>query len=475
MLGEKSATSRLGSRRGGRFPRSLMLISLLSALTALAPEPPAAKYNLLLISIDTLRADHLKCYGYNLDTSPHLDQLAKEGVLFEHATATASWTVPSHMSMFTSLYASAHGVQSWTGQLREGIPTLAQRLSESGFVTKAFVTKLVLSHEQGFNRGFQSYDDFSAGGAEHPGDISNIIKRPGTDLGPKITKLGTEWLKEHSQEKFFLFLHYYDCHSPYMPPGSLANKFKAEYAERGSKITSPPGTSPGIQWGEQYRAAQMPLYDGEIAFTDEYVGKILQALDDLRLSDKTLVIVLSDHGEAFFEHGQRMHGSSLYEEQIHVPLMMRLPGVIPAGERIGGNASQVDIMPTALGLLGVKASSQIQMQGIDLSPVILGGQPVPERLIYSELATSSRNLRAVRWGDWKLVGTVGKLRGAQLEQVRGNGEKVIAGVDVEKDCSEAAVRAFAEGPPSIPKANAAKAAEPDAERMRQLKSLGYAE
>jgi arylsulfatase A-like enzyme len=461
----------------------ISLFSALSTLTALAPEPPAAKYNLLLISIDTLRADHLKCYGYNLDTSPHLDQLAKEGVLFEHATATAPWTAPSHMSMFTSLYASAHGVQTVNSQLGDGVGTLAQRLSENGFVTKAFVTGLILSHEQGFNRGFQSYDDFSvewrlfsAKRRLHPEDtLYPKTGAPGNEFSSKITKLATEWLKEHSQEKFFLFLHYYDCHSPYMPPASLANKFKAEYAESGSKIAIPPGTSPNIQWCERYVAEEMPLYDGEIAFTDEYIGKLLQALDDLRLSDKTLVIVLSDHGEAFFEHGQMLHGSSLYEEQIRVPLIMRLPGVIPAGERIAGNASQVDIMPTALGLLGVKASSQIQMQGIDLSPAILGGQPVPERLIYSELATFGSNLRAVRWGDWKLVGTVRKLRGAQLEQVRGNGEKVIAGVDVEKDCSEAAVRAFAEGPPSIPKANAVKTAEPDAERMRQLKSLGYAQ
>ncbi len=141
MLRAHIASSRFVSRCLRCFLCGLVLISLLSALTVGAAEPPpATKYNLLLISIDTLRADHLKCYGYKRDTSPHLDQLAREGVLFENLTAASSWTVPSHMSMFTSLYPSVHGVQTFTSQLGEGVPTLAQCLAESGYVTAAFVT-----------------------------------------------------------------------------------------------------------------------------------------------------------------------------------------------------------------------------------------------------------------------------------------------------------------------------------------------
>jgi arylsulfatase A-like enzyme len=462
MLDAKSAASRFGSCRGGHLLRFLMLVSSLSALTVLGAEPPpATKYNLLLISIDTLRADHLKCYGYHLNTSPHLDQLAKEGVLFESVTAAASWTIPSHMSMFTSLYASVHGVQTFGGQLGEGVGTLAQHLTQSGYVTAAFVIGTVLDHRYGFNRGFQCYDDFTVG-------VEPWIHEHITNL--KMTELATEWLKKHSQEDFFLFLHYFDCHAPYNPPAQYARRFDPEYTGRANGVSEPLDNQKGMMSRSAARHA-MALYDGEIAFTDEHVSKILQLLKDLRLSEKTLVIVLSDHGEAFLEHGEILHGNSLYEEEIHVPLIMRLPGVIPAGKRIAGNVSHVDLMPTTLGLLQVKAPSQLQ--GIDLSPTILSDKPVPERLIYSELINNLYNLRAVRWGHRKLLGRTGTLKGAELEQVLGDREKVIAGVDLKKDCPEAVLQAFAEGPPPIPGASPGKTNEPDAERMRQLKSLGY--
>jgi arylsulfatase A-like enzyme len=451
----------------------IFLFSALSALTALVPEPPAAKYNLLLISIDTLRADHLKCYGYDKDTSPCLDQLAKEGVLFEDLTAAAPWTIPSHMSMFTSLYPSVHGVQSISSRLGKGIPTLAQCLAQSGYVTAAFVTGPVLNHSFGFNRGFQSYDDHTVVVPfNYAGMRKNELEHAVTN--PAITSLATQWLQKHSQEKFFLFLHYWDCHNDYIAPPPFDKKFDPRYTgkEDGRGLVWRQGdiTAHGSIMDVAHLAA---LYDGGIAYTDEHVGKILNLLQELGLSEKTLVIVLSDHGEGFLEHRRLLHGNSLYEELLHVPLIMRLPGVVPAGKRIAGNVSHVDLMPTVLALLGLAGPSQ--MQGIDLSPVILSDKLVPERLIYSELAAYGYNLRAVRWGDWKLLGKTGTLEGAQLERVLGNGEKVIASADLKKDCPEAALQAFAKGPASIPKANAAKTAEPDAELIKQLKSLGYAQ
>ena len=473
MLRAKSASSRLGSRCAGCFLRCLMLISLLSALTAGAAEPPpATKYNLLIISIDTLRADHLKCYDYNRDTSPHLDQLAREGALFENLTAAASWTVPSHMSMFTSLYPSVHGVQAFGGRLGEGVPTLAQCLAKNGYVTAAFVTGPALNHHYGFNRGFQFYDDFTVGLTFENVDVQNNgLDQVITD--PVTTNLATQWLKKHCRGNFFLFLHYWDCHYDYTPPAPFDRKFDPDYKgeENGRSIFM---REPDIL---KYISAtdlahMMALYDGEIAFTDKHVGKILQVLQDLGLSEKTLVVVLSDHGEAFLEHGKIRHGNSLYEEVLHVPLIMRLPGVIPAGKRIVGNVSHVDLMPTVLGLLHL--ASPLQVQGIDLSPVILSDKPVPERLIYSELTFSGLRLRAVRWGNHKLLGTMGTIAGARLEEVAGNREKVIADwTDLKKACPEAALRAFMEGPPSIAEANAGNASEPDEDLVRRLKSLGY--
>ncbi len=464
-------------RAAGCVLAGLILVCCLSTLTVCAAEPPPApRYNLLLISIDTCRADHLTCYGYDRDTSPHLDQLAREGTLFENLTAASSWTVPSHMSMFTSLYPSVHGVQDFDNKLGEGVPTLAQCLAQSGYVTAAFVTGPPLNHRYGFNRGFRFYDDFTVGLTfEEPGAAalqdSGRLDRVVTN--PVITNLATQWLKKHSRENFFLFLHYWDCHYDYVPPAPYDRKFDPGYqgAENGRRVF------------ERERdilkyisvmdlAHMMALYDGEIAHTDEHVGRILQLLQDLGISERTLVIVLSDHGEAFLEHGKLRHGNSLYEELLHVPLIMRLPGVIPAGKRVAGNISHVDLMPTALGLLHLRGPAQ--MQGIDLSPMILGDQAVPERLIYSEMTFSGLNLRAVRWGNRKLLGTMGTLAGAQLEEVAGGREKVIADwTGLKKACPEATLRAFTEGPPSISTAHAGKSDESDAELIGRLKSLGY--
>jgi arylsulfatase A-like enzyme len=445
-----------------------VLISFLCLDCRRAAEPQAIKYNLLLISIDTLRADHLKCYGYNQDSSPHLDQLAREGVLFENLTSASSWTVPSHMSMFTSLYPSVHGVENIRAKLGEDVPTLAQCLAKIGYLTQAFVVAPALDHGFGFDRGFKSYDDFTVMRKRH------FISRFRTN--PVVTDLATQWLKKHSQENFFLFLHYWDCHSDYTPPAPYDKKFDPDYkgGENGRGILRRAKRDDLMERISVRDLAHMvALYDGGIAYTDEHVGKILQLLQDLRLSEKTLVIVLSDHGEAFLEHGLIYHGNSLYEEELQAPLIMRLPGVIPAGKRVVGNVSHVDLMPTALGLLHLACPSRIQ--GIDLSPMILSDQPVPERLIYSELTEFGFNLRAVRWGNHKLLGAPGTLAGAQLEEVLGDREKVIADADLKKACPEAALRALTTGPTSIAKANAGKANEPDPELLRQLKSLGYAQ
>ena len=469
----KPASSGRG-RRCVRWLATSMVVIFFFCLVCRRAEPPAIKYNLLLISIDTLRADHLKCYGYNRDTSPHLDQLAKEGVLFENLTSAASWTLPSHMSMFTSLYPSVHGVQKYNCSLGEEVPTLAQCLAKSGYATAAFVTGPALDHRFGFNHGFQIYDDFTD--SKKGPWVINLDTGVLTwvDRSPPITDLGTQWLQKHSQEHFFLFLHYFDCHSDYIPPVPFDKKFDPDYngREDGRNIADRAKQANVMaQISIRDLAHMEALYDGGIAYTDEHVGKILQLLQELRLSEKTLVIVLSDHGKGFLEHGLLYHGNSMYEEALHVPMIMRMPGVIPAGKRVAGNVSHVDLMPTALGLLHLSCPSQIQ--GIDLSPVILRDQPVPERIIFSELYEFGFNLAAIRWGNRKLLGTPGTLAGAKLEELAGGGEKVIAEAELEKACPEAALRAMTYGPRLMLAVQAAKVSQPDPELLKQLKSLGY--
>ena len=441
----------------------------------------APKYNLLLISIDTLRADHLHCYGYDRDTSPHLDQLAKEGVLFENVTAAAPWTVPSHMSMFTALYPSVHGVVDFTRELGEGVPTLAGCLAESGYVTAAFVTSACMNHLFGFNRGFESYDDYTVNQVvDNVEPLKHQVEATGGDwriaTGHVITNRGTKWLTAHahSNQKFFLFLHYFDCHYDYKPPPPYDKKFDPDYngKENGSDILQREADILKFI-SVMDLAHMMALYDGDIAETDENVGKVLQLLQDLGLSEKTLVIVLSDHGEGFLEHGKIRHGNSMYEELLHVPLIMRLPGVIPAGKRVAGNVSHVDLLPTVLGLLDLPGALQ-QVQGIDLSPVILGGEPVPKRLIYSELAYHEPCLRAVRWENHKLFGTMGTLAGAQLEELVGGRERVIANWTqlTEDSCPKDVIQAFIEGPIPIPGTTPGEV-QPNTDLLQRLKSLGY--
>ena len=343
-------------------------------------------------------------------------------------------------------------------------------------MTAAFVTGPQLNHRYGFNRGFSFYDDYTVDLTyEDPEEAalqnSGILDQVVTN--PVITSLAAQWLKKHSRENFFLFLHYWDCHYDYVPPAPYDKKFDPDYQGKEDGRYVYQREADIVKHISAVDLAHMiALYDGEIAHTDEDVGAILQLLRDLGISEKTLVIVSSDHGEAFLEHGLIRHGNSLFEEVLHVPLIMRLPGVIPAGKRVAGNVSHVDLMPTALGLLHLAGPAQ--MQGIDLSPVILGDQPVPERLIYSELAFGGPHLRSVRWGNRKLLGAMGTLTGAQLEEVAGGREKVIAdSTDLKKACPEAALRAFTDGPSPVSSDNAVKTDGSDADLIGRLKSLGY--
>lgn len=320
------------------------------------------KWNILLFSIDTLRADGLGCYGNPRQVSPNIDSLAREGILFQHALAQSSWTLPSHMTMFTSLYPSTHGCRAstvWTkniDRLNDYWVTLPEILKSFGFSTAAFTDGKLLGPVFNFDQGFDICDD-SGGHIE------------------KIAQKVIHWLETHDSNKpFFLFMHCYDVHS-YDPPGSLEKRFAGEYEGKLLKFRKQgESLSTRVTANAFYSLSDMDikylrdLYDAEIFFTDREFEKVLNCLRKNNLYESTIIIVTSDHGEEFWEHGGTGHGWSLHQHQLKVPLIIKLPALSCAGRTIQEWVGIIDIGSTVLDILGIPAPNEFQ--GISLLPLI---------------------------------------------------------------------------------------------------------
>jgi arylsulfatase A-like enzyme/tetratricopeptide (TPR) repeat protein len=301
-------------------------------------------YNLLLVTIDTLRADHLPAYGYTKIHTPNLDRLANESFVFEDVVAQVPMTLPSHTCILTGLLPPAHGIRDNAGFILDSkVNTLAETLKSKNYETAAFISAFILDSQFGLDQGFDHYsDNFSLVQANV--DSTHVSRRA------EETELEVDaWLRKNSDQKFFLWVHYYDPHDPYDPP----EPYKTEYASS--------------------------LYDGEIAYTDHVFGKLYDLLDQLQLREKTIVIMTGDHGEGLGDHKEQTHSIFIYNATQHVPLMIRLPKIKP--ERIKGVVSLVDIVPTVLEWLGVQPDQN--MQGRSLIPLI-EGKDHSSRAAYSE-------------------------------------------------------------------------------------------
>lgn len=296
----------------------------------------------VLISIDTLRADHLPAYGYQQGRTPRLDQLAREGIVFEDVVSHVPLTLPSHASLFTGLLPPRHGVRDNLGfTLKDTHKTLATRFKAAGYRTGGAISAYVLRGQAGIGQGFDFFDDVIEleGGSEN----LSALQRSGDVAMNALTR----WIDEQRDPRVFGFLHLYEPHSPYTPP-------------------------------ERY--ASLSPYDGEIAFADELVGRFLDRLRAKGLYDRAVIVVTSDHGEGLKQHGEEEHGVFLYRESVHIPLLVRLPGSARAGSRIGGTVAEVDIPATLLDLAGIPAPG---LDGVSLRPAIAAGTATA-RPVYSE-------------------------------------------------------------------------------------------
>jgi arylsulfatase A-like enzyme/Flp pilus assembly protein TadD len=342
------------TRRALSAPRRLETLPRFAAiptLAALAPiaigiltnacgAKPAEPPPVVLISIDTLRSDRLPAYGYRAGSTPAIDRLAKDGVLFERAFAQVPLTLPSHSSLLTGLLPPVHGVRDNVGfSLPAGAgTTLAERLARLGYATGGAASTFVMRAGTGIGRGFERYD--APEDAERPA---------GATLAPLLP-----WLEEWRARRFLLFFHLYEPHAPYKPPADLAGRFPDPY-------------------------------DGEVAAADRAVGELLAALDRLGLYEKSLIVLLSDHGEGLGDHGDQEHGFLLYREAIQVPLLVKLPGRARAGERIAGAVGLTDVLPTLLAAVG--APTDPALPGRDLlAPAKpgAGSGPASSKPVYSE-------------------------------------------------------------------------------------------
>jgi len=344
------------------------LDSARARLETLRPAPQ--DLNVVVISLDTLRADRLGCYGFGGVETPNIDGLAADGLLFENATATVPLTLPSHSSIFTGLIPPHHGVRDNGGFiLDEAKTTLAERLKQAGYTTGATVAAWVLESRWGLAQGFDHYSDHFDLSKYKTISLGTVQKQ-----GDEVMDLALEWLETVRTKKFFAWVHLYDPHTPYDPPEPYATRY-----------------------------ARQP-YVGEVAYTDHVVGRLFDWLKQAGLWERTLVVVVGDHGESLGDHGESTHAFFIYDATTHVPLIIRTPW--GKHGRIRAQVSTVDIMPTVLDLVGLPPQPGIDGRSLALS--VFDPAADPQHVAYSETYFTRfhfgwQHLRGLRDGRYQYI------------------------------------------------------------------------
>ena len=354
--------------------------------------PFETRPNVLVYLIDTLRADHPGAYGYGLDTSPNLDALARDGILFTHSLAQSSWTRSSVASIFTGLHPRSHNVNGRTDKLSPRALTLASLLSVNGYQTAGIITNGNVSRNFGFELGFETYVHLRERRTHEIHVLSDVLN-----------ERAFSWLESRDTERpFFLYLHAVDPHDPYTPRSPFRERFVASqqypnFVALRALFRAPidPDDAPAIS------SELQALYDAEIAFNDYQFGLLVQWLKDHGLYDSTVLLLVSDHGEEFQDHGGWGHGNTLYREQLEVPLIIKLPGQAHAGQIVDRTAQHVDLMPTILSLLALPIPPEVQ--GQSLWPAIASSRADTHSWSTSYLALDGRTMEGFQTGGHKLI------------------------------------------------------------------------
>jgi arylsulfatase A-like enzyme len=364
------------------------LLALAASFAAGCDARPGKPQNLVVISLDTLRADHLGVYGYDRETSPQLDHWAKGAFVFDNALSAANYTLASHHALFQSRTAHVARDARFDG------PTLAVMLKEQGFRTAAFTGGGMLTEIHGFTRGFDSWDE-------------------GNELLQDTVPKALAFLDEAARQdgRFYLFVHCLDVHLPYIPPPPYDHLFYPEYkgtvdGEGTRKLLSMRKMFEGrarygkTRFDDADKKKVVALYDGEIAKMDVDLAKLLGRIDAPDLRDDTLVVIVSDHGDEFWDHGSVLHAHTVFQELLHVPFLLRVPALEREARHIGERVSLLDVVPTVLELLALPQPKGLR--GRSLVP-LLHGEALPERPVFAEGFAVDSKLQTVVDGPWKLI------------------------------------------------------------------------
>lgn len=478
-----------------------------------AQRPP----NVVVIALDTLRPDCLGTYGHTRDTSPNLDRWAAKSVVFENAQTAAPWTAPSLLSVMTSLYPSVHGISTFPnpGTMNERVTTLAEVLKARDYATGAFTDGGYAKRQYGLGQGFDTYPlnegdtpEQHASNLLHPMRLAENLERT------------LRWIEEFKDEPFFLFFHTYEIHGPYMPPEADIRDLRPDYREQEEhaelvkkidhmlatgeidaegvrlvlkhkehcnagadkkemELLYPKLKEYGIRTSDpDIMGFWRDLYDAEIRHTDRELERLFKRLEQADLAENTIVVIVSDHGEGFGEHGYVGHGNALHDEALRVVLMLRAPGIAP--RRVSEVVNNVDVMPTVLDLVNVPRESLL-LQGRSLVPA-LRGEKLPDTPVFSHsLAREDREGRqwSVREGRWRLVWDEEKQQSQLFDMESDPGELVDASsqnpkvaerllglLRAQRDIDNA-FRERASGPPG--------SFAPTANDLKEFDHLGYIE
>jgi arylsulfatase A-like enzyme/Tfp pilus assembly protein PilF len=413
------------------------LVGVLALLVAVRAQSQGPNTNVLLITIDTVRADHIGAYGYQKAATPAIDRLAREGVRFTDATTQAPLTGPAHAAILTGQYPARFGVRDNASRsIPAAIVTLAESFKARGYRTGGFIGAFILGPEYGFAQGFDTFDASFA-------QFNTSMKLQAQRDGGEVTDRALKWLSVDKVENapFFAWVHLYDAHAPYEPPPPFQARFRAT------------------------------PYDGEIAYVDSCIARLVAALEQSGRLERTVISVIADHGEGLGEHGEAEHGLFLYESVLHVPWIMRLPNHAPAGAVVAPQVRTIDVAPTLAALAVVPMG---KVDGESVVPLIRGGAPkeVPPsyaETFYPRWHFGWSELKSVRVGDFKYVDAPKP----ELYDMRNDRSEARNLVDSRGPLANGLSSEIAKLQAAFGPAASAEAPQPDPETLARLRSLGY--